>query len=213
MINGAGWILVSTGLKKGMVQWPGDTTFEIKTDLIKDSGIDISVSSIKTSLHIGTHIDAPLHYLTNGDDVTKFTSEVLIGIVKVISIPNEKEISVEDLKNKSINKGDRIFFKTKNSASSWVHEPFKNKFVALSGPAAKYLAEKEIMMVGIDYISIGGIENNNEVHVTLLEKGICIVEGLFLQNIEEGLYELICLPLFIESAEGSPATVLLKKAN
>jgi arylformamidase len=213
MINGAGWILASTGLRKGMVQWPGDTKFEINTDLIKDNGIDISVSSISTSLHIGTHIDAPLHYITNGDDVTKFNSEVLLGAVKVISIANEHEISLEELKNKSINKGDRVFFKTINSNTNWIFEPFKYDYVALSAEAAKYLAEKEVAMVGIDYISIGGIENNNEVHVTLLEKGICIVEGLLLKDIEEGIHELICLPLFIESAEGSPATVLLKKSS
>ena len=213
MINGASWTLVSTGLRKGMVQWPGDTIFEINTETIKDNGIDINVSSITTSLHIGTHIDAPLHYITNGNDITKFNSEVLIGEVKVISIINENEITIEELKNKSINKGDRVFFKTTNSNKNWMYEPFKYDFIALSTDAAKYLAEKQITMVGIDYISIGRIENNNEVHAALLEKGICIVEGLLLRDIEVGNYELICLPLFIESAEGSPATVLLKKSN
>lgn len=213
MINGAGWMLVSTGLRKGMVQWPGDTKFEISTSIIKEDNANICVSEIKTSLHIGTHIDAPLHYITNGHDVTKFNSEVLIGAVKVIAITNENEITIEELKNKSINEGDRVFFKTINSNSNWMEEPFKYNFVALSEEAAKYLAEKDISMVGIDYISIGGIENNNNVHVALLEKGICIVEGLLLRDIDEGIYELICSPLFIESAEGSPATVLLKKAN
>jgi arylformamidase len=213
MINGAGWMLVSTGLRKGMVQWPGDTKFEISTSIIKEDNANICVSEIKTSLHIGTHIDAPLHYITNGNDVTKFSSDVLIGAVKVIAITNENEITIEELKNKSIKKGDRVFFKTINSKTNWMYEPFKNDFVALSEPAAKYLAEKEIIMVGIDYLSIGGRENNKEVHVALLEKGICIVEGLVLKDIEIGSYELICLPLFIETAEGSPANVLLRKAN
>lgn len=213
MINGAGWILVSTGLRKGMVQWPGDTTFEINTSQIKEDHLDICVSEIKTSLHIGTHLDAPLHYITNGEDVTKFNTELLIGGVKVISILNRREISASDLKNKQINKGDRIFFKTNNSSFNWINEPFKNAFVALDESAARYLAEKEIAMVGIDYISIASIENCNVVHTILLQKSICIVEGLLLNTIEEGIYEMICLPLFIETAEGSPATVLLRKAN
>lgn len=213
MINGAGWILVSTGLRKGIVEWPGDTKFEINTSIIKEDKLKISISDIKTCLHIGTHLDAPLHYITNGDDVTKFNTELLIGEARVVAISNEKEITISDLENKSIKKGDRIFFKTVNSNSSWVNEPFKNNFVALSEPAAKYLVEKEIAMVGIDYISIAGTENCNEVHKILLGKGICIVEGLLLNSIEEGAYEMICLPLFIESAEGAPATILLRKPN
>jgi arylformamidase len=213
MINGDGWIVVSTGLRKGMVQWPGDTTFEINTSIIKEGNLDISVSEIKTSLHVGTHIDAPLHYITNGDDVTKFNTALLIGGVKVISISNKQKISEADLKNKQINKGDRIFFKTNNSSFNWINEPFKDAFVALDESAARYLAEKEIAMVGIDYISIASIENCNEVHTILLQKSICIVEGLLLNTIEEGIYEMICLPLYIETAEGSPATIVMRKAN
>jgi Predicted metal-dependent hydrolase len=107
----------------------------------------------------------------------------------------------------------RVLFKTKNS-SLWGKKPeaFYKDFIALSQSAAEYLVEKKIALVGIDYLSIEAFHaKGNLVHKLLLRNNIVILEGLNLSSIKQGEYELICLPLKLMGADGSPARALLRE--
>jgi len=119
------------------------------------------------------------------------------------------EILPEDLGE--VQKGDRILLKTGNY-KLMKQSTFPEEYVSLSAEAAKFLAEKEINLVGIDFLGIEKEKNpGHPVHVTLLSAGVVNVEGLDLENIEPGEYELICLPLKIKDGDGSPARVVLIK--
>ena len=83
--------------------------------------------------------------------------------------------------------------------------------MALNADAAHWIAEKGIRLIGIDYLSIGSIHGGAKIHHILLNAGVIILEGLNLSRVESGEYELICLPLRIAGAEGSPARAILRK--
>ena len=210
-MNAEGWIDITMTLQNGIVNWPGDPAFEIHKISSFENGDDVNISAFSTCSHIGTHVDAPLHYIENGSDVTAIPLDHLLGDAKIIQIINNIEISLEEIKTYTINKGDRILFKTKHSNIDWSLKPFNENLIALTTEAASYLKEKEILLVGIDYLSISGMHNSKSVHQLLLSSGICILEGLNLQTIEPGNFELICLPLKIKGAEGAPARVLVRR--
>lgn len=205
------WKDISTGIREGMVQWPGDRRVRITKELSLEQEEGANVSSIETCVHIGTHVDAPLHFITNGNDITKYSLEKLTGTARVIFLPGIAEISIAHLIELEIGEGDKIIFKTDNSKVNWVMEPFNERFVALTSDAAQYLADCKIDLVGIDYLSIAMPNDNTAVHRKLLENNICIVEGLLLNDVEEGLYDFICLPINIEKCDGSFARVIIRE--
>jgi arylformamidase len=114
----------------------------------------------------------------------------------------------------SISEGERILFKTTNSDHAWDTDQFDETFVFISQNGARYLAECGVRTVGVDYLSAGGFrEDGPETHEALLGAGIWIIEGLNLRGVEPGSYELVCLPLRLMGAEGSPARAILRKTT
>jgi arylformamidase len=207
------WIDISFAIDNGMLHWPGDVPVAISKSADMGRGDDANVTVLHFSAHTGTHIDAPLHFLKNGNDVSAIELNRLIGNVKIIQIENKKEITVEELKSFDINHGDNIFFKTSNSQNELLKFPFTENFVYLSSAAAVFLRDKGVTIVGIDYLSVSGMNNAKEVHTTLLKNNILIIEGLVLKDITPGEYEMICLPLKIKNADGAPARVIIRKSD
>ena len=205
------WIDISVPLKNGMVSWPGDPVFESRLISSIEKGDEINITAFSTCAHIGTHIDAPSHYIKNAADITSYPLTTLTGIVRILFIDDERFITKESLEKYSIKKGERIFFKTTNSNSKWLMHPFKKEYVALTTEAAIYLRQQEIILAGIDYLSIAGEKNSHDVHTTLLEAQICIVEGLDLSKVKPGEYEMVCLPLKITGSDGAPARVIIRE--
>lgn len=203
---------VSLPIKNSMLIWPGDPGVEIKTlATVKKDGIGESRFTLGS--HIGTHVDAPSHFLDTNSSVDKISPEKLIGNCRVIDLTRlgRQEILIKDISKISIKKGDRILFKTGNF-SLLFKKTFPKSYVYLSFSVATFLANKKISLVGTDFLGIEKRGNpNHPVHKVLLSQGIVIVEGLDLTDVKEGVYDIICLPLRIAGADGSPARVLLIK--
>lgn len=176
-----------------------------------ENGQDANVTNLSMSAHIGTHVDAPLHFIRNGKDVSSIQMNRMVGPARVIEIRNTELITVEEIIPHNITKGERILFRTVHSNADWSMEPFKRDYIYLSTGAAKYLVEKGVYTIGVDYLSVAGEENGLEVHRLLLSHEILIIEGLNLRNVEPGNYEMICLPMKLEGADGAPARVIVKK--
>ena len=177
-----------------------------------DKGDICNTSLLTCPVHVGTHIDAPLHFIDGGDGIETLPLNSLAGKAKVIEIKNETEIPLEEIEDTLIDEGDIILFKTKNSEVYLKEKAFNENYVYLSTKAAKYLARKKIATVGIDYYSIAGINNNLvDCHEVLLGAKITIIEGLDLSGISPGEYEFICLPLKIKGSDGSPARAIIRK--
>jgi arylformamidase len=206
------WIDVTVPLSPDLVRWPGDPPLELERISDLSRGDDSTFSAIRMGLHTGTHVDAPLHFVPGGGTVMEMPVDVMVGPARVIESAADA-ISAEEIEESRIERGERILFKTRNSALWKQGGGFREDFVHLSNQAARALARLEPRLVGIDYLSVSGYRKNEvEVHRTLLEAGIWIVESLDLSQVGAGTYELLCLPLKIAAAEGAPARVLLKRA-
>lgn len=164
-------------------------------------------SSIQMDIHTGTHMDAPLHMLDGGDTIDRTALEACIGPCKVLDLTFvEDGITAKDLERFTINKGDRILLKTRNSFEDF----FNMEFIYVETTGAKYLVDKGITLVGIDGLGIERSQKDYATHRQILGAGIPIVEGLRLQDISEGEYEFIGLPLSLTGLEGSPIRAILK---
>ena len=197
-----------------MVVWPGDANFERTNTLQIASGDPCNLSEISTSAHIGTHMDAPRHYLDGAAGIESMPIAAGIGHARVIEIRDPEVIRISELEKYHLRKGDRVLFKTQNSAHCWNTDHFQEKYVYIPPQTASYLAELAVQTVGIDYLSVGGFESGGpETHRILLQAGIWIIEGLLLAHVEPGDYELVCLPLKIIGADGAPARAVLRKVT
>lgn len=166
-------------------------------------------TSLYMSVHTGTHIDAPSHFIKGGATVDELSLERLMGPTWVVALPGAETIDVELLEQADIpDSVDRLLLKTDNQRR-WSAD-FDPGYAALDLSGARWLLEHGIRLVGIDYLSIQAFEASDRVHVELLEAGVVIVEGLDLSDLCEGPHELICLPLRLEGIEASPARVLAR---
>jgi arylformamidase len=194
-----------------MVHWPDDPPVIIKHISDIELGDNVTLSTISMSAHTGTHMDAPLHFIYGGETIDKMPPERTIGRARVIEIKDNESIKPEELSPFQIQHGERILLKTQNSYRVWKSDEFVEDFVYISDEAALFLAERHVMLVGVDYLSVGSYKYGGAfVHRTLLDNGIWIIEGIDLSLVNPGEYELICLPLKILNGDGAPARALLR---
>ncbi len=208
---GEGWLDVSVLLRSGMVHWPDNPPIRIERMLDIERGDTVNVSTISMGSHTGTHMDAPLHFVRGGKGLDEMPLDAAIGHARVIEVHDPESIKPDELRPHKIHGGERVLFKTQNSARHWQEDAFIEDFVYVSKEAARYLAACEVRTVGIDYLSVGGfLRDGVKTHQALLEAGIWIIEGLGLPQVEPGEYELLCLPLKIERSDGAPARAILR---
>ncbi|MGP0074408.1 MAG: cyclase family protein [Bryobacteraceae bacterium] len=206
------WIDISVPLRNGMVAWPGDSPFERTStlEIAKDDACNLSQFS--TTAHIGTHMDAPRHYIEGAAGMETLPIAAVIGRARVIDIQDREAIRIAELEPHHLAKGERVLFKTANSSTCWKTDHFDKKYIYIPPETARYLAEYGVQTVGVDYLSVGAFDGGGpETHRILLEAGIWIIEGLMLEHVEAGEYELVCLPLKIIGGDGAPARAVLRK--
>jgi arylformamidase len=208
------WVDVSVPLHTGMVHWPDNPPVTIERQLDMARGDVCNVSKMSMGVHTGTHMDAPIHFIRGGIGIDQMPLTTAIGQARVIEIGDPVSIKPEELASHNIQRGERILFKTRNSARCWQTDDFVEDFVYIAHEAAQYLASLGVQLVGVDYLSVGGFAvDGPETHRALLGGGIWIIEGLNLSQAEPGIYDLICLPLRIVGGDGAPARAILRHVN
>jgi arylformamidase len=202
---------VSVNIKNDMLSFPGDTlTRKEKTNEINKDGYKLS--NISFSVHVGTHVDAPSHFIENGKNINDIKLDYFMGKAQVIEIKNKQKITKEELTNLEIN-SEKILFKTKNSSYLKENEFYKD-FIYLTLKGAKYLVEKGVRFIGIDYITIEELGTTNfDVHNFLLKNEVIILEGIDLSEINPGIYNLTALPLKLNDCEASPVRAILTELD
>jgi len=207
------WIDISIPVTEAILSWPSDPVYKQKKFASFDSGKPCDASEVSMSVHTGTHIDAPSHFIQNGKTMDSWTPESTIGKCRVIEIEDSKEVTDSELLKHAIQKGERILFRTKNSSSKWWEKSFNENFICISPGAAAYLAKIKPLCIGVDYLSIGSPLTGVEAHQHLLGAEIWLIESLNLCSITAGNYELIFMPVNLASAEGAPGRALIKKVD
>jgi arylformamidase len=202
---------ISVPLREAMPIYPGDQPFALEPMLRMEQGAVCNLSRLVMGTHTGTHIDAPWHFNPEGKRVHEIPLARLIGQVWVADLRGYPAITADALQQANIPPAfTRLLIKTDNSAL-WQKPTFQQSYVALTPDACDWLIRHCIDVVGLDYLSVepfGAPEP--AVHHKLCGAGVIIIEGLNLSEAEAGAYELICMPLLIEGADGAPARVALR---
>lgn len=200
---------ISVPLSADLPVFPGDPLMRIAPATALDRGDAANVLSLTMSSHSGTHIDAPRHYNDAGMSVDNLPLSLLIGAALVAEFPGVKAIGRADLVRLPLKGEERLLLKTDNS-QLWALPGFREDYAHLTPDGARYLVEKGIRLVGIDYLSVERFDGNGEVHRCLLGNGTVLLEGLKLDGVPAGRYELICLPLKIRGGDGAPVRAVLR---
>ncbi|CAN1192456.1 Cyclase-like protein 2 [Linum perenne] len=183
------------------------------------NGSKVNVAEIKLVAHTGTHVDAPGHfyqeYYDAGYDVDSLDLDVLNGPTLLVDVPRNSNITAEVMKALVIPKGTkRVLFRTLNTDRHLMYnKAFDSSFAGFTNDGAKWLVDNtDIKLVGLDYLSVATFDDAEPTHLTFLKnRDIILVEGLKLEIVEAGMYDLHCLPMRLLGADGSPARCILIK--
>ena len=207
---------ITVPISQDMLIWPGDPKVTLRQVSSISKGAESNITQLRMSVHTGTHIDAPKHFLDDGNTIDRISLEQLIGPVFVMVFEEEISLITKETITKHkdfdiLSDIKKVLFKTRNSRL-WHSDSkaFRKDFVGLDHSAAQLLADLGMELVGVDYLSIATFNETEEPHKILLEQGVVLLEGIDLTGVPQGSYELFCLPLLLQGCEGSPARVILK---
>jgi len=203
---------ISLTITPDLPTWPGDPRPELKLFASMDEGSLYNATRLSAGIHMGTHIDAPRHFINDGRTVEQLPLEVLTGPCYVVQLPD----GVEEITSKVLERTEitpemkRILFGTRNS-HLWARgeSEFQTDFVAITEDGAEWLVERGVQLVGVDYLSVAPYSDPIPTHLVFLKAGVIVVEGLNLSNVMRGFYDLYCLPLKIAGCDGAPARAIL----
>lgn len=208
---------ISLAVQPGMVTWPNHPPVTLEWFRKIEEGARCNVSRLEMCTHAGTHVDAPYHFLKNGNTVEGLSLDDLVGPAQVVVFPDHVDvIDAELLEAAGIPSGTRrLLCKTRNSGL-WVRNEaaFDAHFVALAADAADWLIAQGIRLIGVDYLSVATYgEPGGSTHLALLGASVVIIEGLDLSAVDPGSYTLVCLPLKLVGSDGAPARAVLTTAQ
>ncbi len=197
-------------LNREMITWMDEDALSIDQYTSIGNGDYCNTSRITIDLHAGTHIDAPKHFIDNAGTVDSLGTDTLIGEAFVAETSAEK-ITAALLEDMGIPETKRLLFKTRN-VDLHRKSSFISNFVALDLSAAEWIVERDIKLVGIDYLSVELPDSTGyPVHRKLLENGVVILENIRMEDVPEGRYNLIALPMKLEGVEASPVRAILMR--
>ncbi len=199
---------ISPPIHSGLAVFPGDTPFQQTFLKRVEDGDGYTLSTITTTVHLGAHTDAPSHYAANAATIEKRDLRLYLGPAQVIAVKNARgrRITPDDVEGKPL-RAPRILFKTLSFPQS---DHWNTDFAALSPELIAHLAQAGVRLVGIDTPSIDpAVDTELASHHAVLENDMAILEGIVLDRVEEGLYQLIALPLPIRGADATPVRAVL----
>jgi arylformamidase len=202
---------ITQPLRPDMPLYPGTPPFERDEYRQIAKGDTSTNAKFSVGAHVGTHVDAPSHYVDNGPGMETLSPDLLVGPCRVFDLRGRPRIDAADLEALPLEGVTRALFRTDTSDHM---DAFDTGFVALTGPGAELLVARGVRLVGLDAPSADVYKApGHPAHHALLGAGVVIIEGLDLSKTEPGGgdYELICAPLLIPGGEAAPARVFLRR--
>ena len=199
---------ISQTLRPGLPVWPGDTEFAFDRTWRMDQGSPVNVGRMTMSTHSGTHGDAPLHYAEDGLDAASMDLAPYLGECFVVDARSARgEVGIGDLPH--LGGADRVLFRTYDR---FPHDAWRSDFTALDAGLIDWLAAQGVMLVGTDAPSVDPQESKTmDAHKAVLRHDMRILEGLVLDDVPEGRYELIALPLKIAGGDAGLCRAVLRE--
>ena len=198
---------ISQRLHPAVPVWPGDTAFQHARTWQIEEGSPVNVSALTLSTHTGAHADAPLHYDASAPDIASVELDAYLGPCLVIDARDANgAIEVGDLPH--LDSADRVLFRT---YESFPHEAWREAFTAIAPETIRWLAAQGVKLVGTDAPSIDPQDSKTmDAHKAVLAADMRILEGLVLDHVPAGRYELIALPLRLVGFDASPVRAILR---
>lgn len=203
---------ISEPIEPATAPFPGDTPFSQEWVLRQERGGSCNVSTIRMSVHVGTHTDAPLHFDLAGPSIDEVDLRRYLGRCRVVDVKGEgspPRIAASALSPELLRGAERILFRTRERHD---HRTWDAGFTAVGPDAARALAAAGVVLVGIDTPSMDHADSKSlDGHHALFEGGVAILENLDLTAVPPGDYELIALPLRIVGSDSSPVRAILRE--
>ena len=201
---------ISQVLRPGLPVWPGDTAFGFERTWLMEDGSPVNVGRMRMSTHSGTHGDAPLHYAPEGADAASMELDPYLGECLVVDATGvSARIDVADLPQ--IDSADRVLFRT---FETFPHDDWDNAFTAIAPETIAWLAIQGVKLIGTDAPSLDPQDSKTmDAHKAVLEHDMRILEGLVLDGVPEGRYELIALPLKIAGGDAGLCRAILRELD
>jgi arylformamidase len=199
---------ISRPLDSTLAPWPGDRPFRFELTAKQSEGSSVNVGAISSSVHSGTHVDAPFHYRNDGLRTDSLDLSTYLGPALVVDARGWEQIPWEVLAGHDLTRTPRVLFRT----DGWLNSArFPEQIPVLAPGVATLLGEGGIVLVGVDLPSVDQIDSKHlPNHHALDTAGIRILEGLDLADVPPGAYELIALPLKLVGADGAPVRAVLR---
>jgi arylformamidase len=203
---------ISVRLGPDLPLYPGNTPFTLEPIKRLARGDSSNLSSLHLSAHAGTHVDAPAHFFDGAAGAETLPLDLLIGRTRVLEIRTRHGIGPADFGTIDPSVDTRLLLKTSNS-QLWETREFQPGYVGVTEAGARHLVEHGVKVIGVDYLSVEEYKKPGApAHRALLGAGVVVIEGLDLREVEPGVYEMYCLPLRIEGADGAPARAVLRRS-
>lgn len=202
------WIDISRPLSPDTAVWPGDQRVEWTWTARREEGSSVNLGAIQTTVHAGTHADAPLHADSNGMSIDSVEIRPYIGPAEVVHATGQT-ITRADVASVT---AERVLFRT--PASDLPDGTWPERVTAISPEAIDAMNDRGVVLVGTDAPSVDPLDSKTlDAHHALFGAGMLNLEGLMLRDVDPGLYSLIALPLNIPGADGSPVRAVLRRAD
>lgn len=201
---------ISLSLSADTPHWVTAPPFELIERRRMARGDHNNSSALNMSVHSGTHVDAPFHFVQEGPTIDELPLDLFIGPAWVEEVEADRYITREHVAAMDLGDEVRVLFKTRNS--KLLHQKASSPdFVAFSVEAAVALVARGVKLVGLDSLSVAKPDEQVAVHRAFLDHGVILLEGVDLSLISPGRYELICFPVRIAGADGAPCRAVLRE--
>ena len=198
---------ISTPLDERTPWYPGDSRFERRIVSSMKDGAGYNLSALSMSAHSGTHLDAPLHFIADGASIDQIAVERLVSEALLADFNGKDSIGVDELAALPLREGVSLLLCANTHMRS---NPGERSACTLTRDGARYLVDRRINVVAIDWLSIESDDDPSyPVHHILLSHDILICEGLRLAGVADGWYTLLLAPLLITGGDGAPVRALL----
>ncbi len=188
--------------------FPGDTSYRRQVAMDWDHGHHLEVSSIVSTVHLGAHADAPVHYHREGRDMASMPLHPYLGAAEVfrVALDSPRPIRVEDFAG-GVPSTPRVLLATGTFPDP---DAWRDDFASLAPGTVDWLADHGVVLVGIDTPSVDPADSKElPAHQRLFARGVVNLEGLVLDGVAPGRYTLVALPLRLAGADGSPVRAVL----
>jgi arylformamidase len=201
---------VSQGLSESLPIWPGDTPFSHGRRWTAGEVSPVTVSHFTTTVHAGTHADAPLHYAAGAPDIASVDLDPYLGPCRVVDARGEREaVSAAFVDARIIDPPPRVLLRT---FAVFPLQAWPAAFTAVTAGAIAALSARGVRLIGVDSPSLDPQDSKTmDAHRAVLAADMRVLEGLVLDGVPFGDYELIALPLKLGGLDASPVRAVLRE--